>query len=242
MLFGKPVSTFPDHALVPAGDDVARFLLLDHALCLHASAAVRAAHICDFVCTWAATVLGCELKGMAASACRTAIPLDRTPTVTRAVRRIARIAAPSSMGTAVRMRQSPESVWCARLYRKSSSRLGGEGCCLHGRGERSPPAASAPRRLSQYEFDLVARDADIPQLAVGQLRQRAPLPRELGPGPPGAHLTPHRPLPQRFERTPGSVQRDTRGCARSVARRGVPVRAATPSAKQHCRDRFAEGP
>src|SRR5580704_4137844 len=116
MLFGKPVSTFPDHALVPAGDDVARFLLLDHALRLHASAAVRAAH-------WAATVLGCELKGMAASACRTAIPLDRAPTVARAVRRIARIAAPSSMGTAVRMRQSPESVWCARLYRKSSSRL-----------------------------------------------------------------------------------------------------------------------
>ena len=138
---------------------------------------------------------------MAASACRTAIPLDRAPTVARAVRRIARIAAPSSMGTAVRMRQSPESAWCARLYRKSLT-IGRRRVLLAWSGRALAAASSAPRILSQYEFDLVARDADIPQLAVG-VCQRAPLPRELGPGPPGAHpdAAIHH-SPQRFERTP----------------------------------------
>src|ERR1700751_1014161 len=83
----------------------------------------------------------------------------------------------------------------------SSSRPAAEGVRFDV-GARTCRAALAPRRLAQYEFDLVARDADVPQLAVGQLRQRAPLPRALGHGPPRADLTPYRPLPQCFERMP----------------------------------------
>jgi hypothetical protein len=35
--------------------------------------------------------------------------------------------------------------------------------------------------VAQDEFDLVARDADIPQFVIGELRKLAALPRSFGP-------------------------------------------------------------
>jgi hypothetical protein len=70
-----------------------------------------------------------------------------------------------------------------------------------------PGVALAPSTLPQYEFDLVACDADILELAVGKPRQRAPLPRPFSGISPFAKPTPHRPAPQAAENSAnGRVQ------------------------------------
>src|SRR5690242_18029780 len=60
--------------------------------------------------------------------------------------------------------------------------------------------ARLPKALSQYEIDFVARDADVPQFTVRQLRQCAALPCALARDSPSPERAPRRPLPKAVER------------------------------------------
>src|ERR1700749_1515064 len=103
--------------------------------------------------------------------------------------------------------------------------------------------ARAPKALSQYEIDLVARDANVPQITVRQLRQCAALPCALASDPPSAERAPHRPLPKAVERVAqrgeeifGDVGQALRRKARRQPRRAYQIVGIFAAGLQKCHD------